>query len=56
MRPDQRHSGRDDLLVGALFHLIPRLRKRNLYFGVTGGGEGFRESRGDARLPATFEC
>ena len=31
------------VLIAALFHFLPRLRKRNLYFGVT-VAEGFRDS------------
>jgi uncharacterized membrane protein len=43
MRPEAGTLSGMILLIGVVFHFIPRLRKRNLYFGVT-VAEVFRES------------
>jgi hypothetical protein len=53
MRPESGVLSAIILLAGALFHFIPQLRKRNLYFGVT-VAEGFRESEEAAPLLAAF--
>jgi uncharacterized membrane protein len=42
------------LMLGVFFHLIPRLRKRNLYFGVT-VTEEFRESAEGRAIARDFQ-
>jgi uncharacterized membrane protein len=41
------------LMVGVVFHLVPRMRKRNLYFGVTVAPE-FRDSAEGRAIASAF--
>jgi uncharacterized membrane protein len=54
MRPEAGILTATILMLGLFFHLIPRLRKRNLYFGVT-VTEEFRESEEGRAIARDFQ-